>query len=216
MYMSRFNKEWEGVGGNIVDKVVGAVKPQQPLRYKLSLAIKRIEAQAQALESAINNMSQRDKSLFSKVVEAYSEHDIKRATVYANELAELRKTINLMSNARLALERVALRLGTITHLGNAAAVIAPALEILKDVRSGIVGVMPNAEHELNAIMTMLDEIMIESGQIAGVGFGFEPVSEDAQKILEEAALVAEEKMKEKFPELVASKTAEAEGEKFSG
>jgi division protein CdvB (Snf7/Vps24/ESCRT-III family) len=191
------------------------VKPQQPLRYKLSLAIKRIEAQAQALDGAINNMTQRDKSLFSKVVEAYSEHDIKRATVYANEIVELRKTINLMSNARLALERVALRLNTITHLGNAAAVIAPALEILKDVRSNIAGVMPSAEHELNAIMMMLDEVMIESGQVTGVGLGFEPTSEEAQKILEEAALVVEERMKEKFPELVASKAAEAEREKSS-
>jgi division protein CdvB (Snf7/Vps24/ESCRT-III family) len=215
MHMAKFSKEWEGAGSSVIDKVVGVVKPQQPLRYKLSLAIKRIEAQAQALDGAINNMTQRDKSLFSKVVEAYSEHDIKRATVYANEIVELRKTINLMSNARLALERVALRLNTITHLGNAAAVIAPALEILKDVRSNIAGVMPSAEHELNAIMMMLDEVMIESGQVTGVGLGFEPTSEEAQKILEEAALVVEERMKEKFPELVASKAAEAEREKSS-
>jgi division protein CdvB (Snf7/Vps24/ESCRT-III family) len=110
---------------------------------------------------------------------------------------------------------VALRLNTITHLGNAAAVIAPALEILKDVRSNIAGVMPSAEHELNAIMMMLDEVMIESGQVTGVGLGFEPTSEEAQKILEEAALVVEERMKEKFPELVASKAAEAEREKSS-
>ncbi|MBS7606888.1 MAG: Snf7 family protein [Candidatus Bathyarchaeia archaeon] len=212
--MSKFSKEWEGTSNNVMDKVVGVVRPQQPLKYKLSLAIKRIEAQAQALENAINSMAQRDKSLFSKVVDAYSEHDMKRATVYANELAELRKTINLMSNARLALERVALRLGTITHLGNAASVIGPALEILRDVRSGIVGIMPNAEHELNTIMTMLDEIMIESGQAVGSSFDFEPTSEEAQKIIEEAALVAEERMKSKFPELVASKAAEAEGEKF--
>ena len=212
--MSKFNKEWEGTEGNVIDRVVSTIRPQQPLRYKLSLAIKRIETQAQALENAINNLSRRDKSLFSKVVDAYSEHDIKRAKVYANELAELRKTINLMSNAKLALERIALRLGTITHMGNAASVIAPALEILKDIRSGIVGLMPNAENEINTIMTMLDEIMVESGQATGAGFDFEPTSEEAQKILEEAALVAEERMKEKFPELVASKTPEAESEKF--
>ena len=212
--MSKFNKEWEGTEGGVIDRVVSTIRPQQPLRYKLSLAIKRIETQAQALENAINNLSRRDKSLFSKVVDAYSEHDIKRAKVYANELAELRKTINLMSNAKLALERIALRLGTITHMGNAASVIAPALEILKDVRSGIVGLMPNAENEINAIMTMLDEIMVESGQATGAGFDFEPASEGARKILEEAALVAEERMKGKFPELVASKTPEAESEKF--
>lgn len=212
--MAKFSKEWEGNESGVIDRVVSTIKPQQPLRYKLSLAIRRIETQAKALENAINNLSRRDKSLFSKVVDAYSEHDIKRAKVYANELAELRKTINLMSNAKLALERIALRLGTITHIGNAASVIAPALEILRDVRSNIVGLMPNAENEISSIMTMLDEIMIESGQVAGAGFDFEPTSEEAQKILEEAALVAEERMKEKFPELVTSKTTEAESEKF--
>ncbi|MEM2648167.1 MAG: Snf7 family protein [Candidatus Bathyarchaeia archaeon] len=210
--MSKFSKEWEGGETNVLGRIVSTIKPQQPLRYKLSLVIKRIESQTQVLERAITTMNERDKSLFSKVVEAYSEHDMKRATVYANELAELRKTINLMSNAKLALERVVLRLGTITHLGNAAAVIAPVMEILKDVRSGIAGLMPSAEQELGAIMTMLDEIMIESGQMMGVGVGVELVSEEAQKILEEAALIAEEKAKEKFPELVASKAAEAESE----
>ncbi|MBS7640896.1 MAG: Snf7 family protein [Candidatus Bathyarchaeia archaeon] len=210
--MSRFSREWEGTGATIIDRLVDVVRPQQPLRYKLSLVIKRIEAQIQMLDKAINSMSERDKSLFSKIVDAYSEHDMKRATIYANELVEIRKTINLMSNARLSLERVALRLGTITHLGNAAAVIAPIMELLKDIKSGISGLMPGAEQELGAIMSMLDEIMIESSHMHGVSVEAEPISEEAQKILEEAALIAEEKMREKFPELVASKSAEAEGE----
>lgn len=213
--MSEFSKEWEGrAEGNVVDKIVGAVKPSQPLKYKISLATKRIDAQIQALEGAINGMSQRDKSLFSKIVDAYSNHDMRRATMYANELAELRKTMNLMLNAKLALERVSLRLNTITFVGNVAAAIAPAIEILKDIRSGIASVLPSAEREIDAIIGVLDEVMIESGQVSGVSLGLEATSEEARKILEEAALIAEEKTKERFPELVASKPAEAEREKF--
>lgn len=208
--MSRFSREWEGVGGTLVDRIVNVARPQQPLRYKLSVVVKRIEAQIQALDRAINGMMERDKSLFSKVVEAYSSHDIKRATVYANELAEVRKTINLMFNTRLALERVALRLGTIVHLGNAAAVIAPTIDILRDIRSGIASLMPSAEQEIGAIIAMLDEIMVESSQMASAGVEAEPISEEAKRILEEAALVVEEKVKEKFPELVSSKQAESE------
>ncbi|MBS7654719.1 MAG: Snf7 family protein [Candidatus Bathyarchaeia archaeon] len=207
--MSKFSKEWEGTGSNILSMM----RPQQPLRQKITLAAKRIESQSQMLESAINGLIQRDKLLFSKVVDAYSEHDVKRATMYANELAELRKTINLMSNAKLALERVALRLSTITQLGNITAVISPAIEVLKDVRISISGIMPNAEHELNAIMGMLDEIMLESGQPLEAGFSFEPTSEEAQKIISEAALIVEERMKEKFPEIVVPKTPEATGER---
>ena len=207
--MSEFKKEWEGTGRNIFNML----RPQQSLRRKISLATKRIEAQIQMLEASLNGLIRKDKSLFSKVVDAYAEHDIKRAKIYANELVELRKTIDLVSNAKLALERIALRLGTITHLGNVATVIAPAIEILKDVRSALLGIIPNAEYELNSVMSMLDEIMVETGQSPRAEFIFEPTSEETQKILKEAAIVVEERMKEKFPEILASEPLEAEGER---
>lgn len=102
--MSKFKEEWEGTGRNIFN----VLRPQQSLRRKISLATKRIEAQIQMLEASLNGLAERlirkDKSLFSKVVDAYAEHDVKWAKMYANELVELRKTIDLVSNAKLALE----------------------------------------------------------------------------------------------------------------
>jgi hypothetical protein len=43
--------------------------------------------------------------------------------------------------------------------------------------------------------------MIEAGQSSGMTLNFDNVNEDAQKILTEAATVAEQRIKEKFPEL---------------
>jgi hypothetical protein len=43
--------------------------------------------------------------------------------------------------------------------------------------------------------------MIEAGQGSGMTLNFDAVNEDAQKILTEAATVAEQKIKDKFPEL---------------
>jgi len=203
--MSKFSKEWEGTGQSGVKAIL---KPQQPLRQRLEFAIRRVESQTQSIEGAVNRLKERDRSLFTKVVDAYTKHDTKRANAYANELAEIRKTASFMLSAKLALERVALRLSTVTQLGNAAAVIAPSVKILQNVRTGIAGFMPNAGHELDAIAQLLDEIMIESGQTAGVSFDFEAISEDAQKILDEAAMLAEQRMKEKFPELPSLKAPE--------
>ena len=45
------------------------LKPSIPLKSKIELAIRRIEAQIQYLESVLNRFSDRDKYLFSKVVE---------------------------------------------------------------------------------------------------------------------------------------------------
>lgn len=162
-----------------------------------------MEAQIQHLERALNRLTDRDKALFSKVVAAYSKHDIQRANVFANELVEMRKMASFMMNSKLALERVVLRLRTVSELGNVAVSLAPAAKVLQSVRSGVIGVLPNAEQELGEIGTMLNEIIIEAGINEGVTPDFEVASEDAMKILNEAAMVAEQRVKEKFPELPA-------------
>ncbi|MBS7625315.1 MAG: Snf7 family protein [Candidatus Bathyarchaeia archaeon] len=195
--MSKFAKSWEEARSGIKS----LIRPETPLRHKIELATKRIEAQIQYLNGAINLLAERDKALFQKVVEAYSKHEMQRASVYANELAEIRKMMNFMMNAELALERVALRLRTVTQLGNVAAALAPISRVLQSIRTGVAGIFPSAERELSEISVLLDEIMIEASQTTGITPDFEVASEEAQKILNEAAVVAEQRMKEKFPEL---------------
>jgi division protein CdvB (Snf7/Vps24/ESCRT-III family) len=62
-------------------------------------------------------------------------------------------------------------------------------------------VFPEAESELGEIGNMLSGIMIEAGQGSGMTLNFDTVNEDAGKILTEAATVAEQKIKDKFPDL---------------
>ena len=202
---SRFARRWEEGDKRSIRDIL---KPSVPLRSKIELAIRRIEAQIQYLEGTLNRFSERDKYLFSKVVDAYSKNQIQRASVFANELAELRKMTNFMMNAQLALERVVLRLRTVSQLGNAVVNLAPAIEVLRSVKAGISGILPNAERELDQVGTMLNDIMIEAGHMTGMNPDFEVASEDAQQILREAAIVAEQRMKEKFPELPSLKQPE--------
>ena len=195
--MSKFADNWEKPKTGIK----GLIRPGAPLRQKIELAARRVEAQIQYLNGAINMLTERDKALFQKVVEAYSRHEMQRAKVYANELAEIRKMTNFMMNAELALERVALRLRTVTQLGNVTAALAPIGKVLQSIRVGVAGIFPGAEREFNEISILLDEIMIEASQTTGMTPDFEVASEEAQKILDEAAIVAEQRMRERFPEL---------------
>ena len=208
--MSKFTKEWQEPRSGIR----GLIRPGMPLKHKIELATRRIEAQIQYLNGALQLLTQRDKTLFSKVVDAYSRHDMQRASVYANELAELRKMANFMMNAELALERVALRLRTVAQVGNVTAVLAPVSKVLQNIRAGVAGIFPGAEHELSEIGMLLDEIMIEASQTTGMSPDFEVASEEAQKILNEAAIVAEQRMKEKFPELPTLRAPAEEAEQF--
>jgi len=203
--LSKFAEKWEKTE---ISGIKGTLRPQQSLRSRLQFAVRKIELQSQAIEGTTNRLKERDRSLFSKVVDAYSKHDTKRANAYANELAEIRKTVNFMMDAKLALERVVLRLSTVTQVGNVASAIAPAMKVLQGVRTGIAGILPNAEQELGMVSELLDGIMIEAGQTTGIGFDFEAPSEDAAKIINEAAIVAEQRTKEKFPELPTLKAPE--------
>jgi len=199
----RFAKKWETRRDDqpFTDRIKDAVKPPGPLKPRMDFAVRRIELQVQKLDQATERFTQRDKAIFARIVDAYSKHDTSRANVFANELAEVRKMERLIINARLALEQIVLRLRTVSELGDVVSTLGPAVGVLRTVRSGLVSVFPEAENELGEIGNMLSGIMMEAGQGSGMTLNFDTVNEDASKILTEAATVAEQRIKEKFPDL---------------
>jgi division protein CdvB (Snf7/Vps24/ESCRT-III family) len=201
----RFSKKWDERRDQqpITDRIKEAVRPPGPLKPRLDMAVRRIELQIQKLDQASERFSQRDKSIFARIVDAYTKHDMARANVFANELAEIRKMEKMIMQARLALEQIVLRLRTVSELGDVVSTLGPAVSVLRAVQTGMANVFPEAERELGQIGNLLSGIIVEAGQSTGLSINFETANEDAQKILTEAAAVAEQKIKEKFPELPA-------------
>jgi division protein CdvB (Snf7/Vps24/ESCRT-III family) len=199
----RFAKKWETKRDDqpFTNRIKEAVKPPGPLRPRLDFAVRRIELQTQKLDQATERFGQRDKTIFARIVDAYTKHDTSRANVFANELAEVRKMEKLIINARLALEQIVLRLRTVSELGDVVSTLGPAVGVLRSVRAGLVSVFPEAENELGEIGNMLSGIMMEAGSGSGMTLNFDSVNEDAGKILNEASTVAEQRIKDKFPEL---------------
>jgi division protein CdvB (Snf7/Vps24/ESCRT-III family) len=201
----RFAKKWETRREEqqpFTNRIKDAVKPPGPLKPRLDFAVRRIELQVQKLDQATDRFTQRDKAIFARIVDAYTKHDTARANVFANELSEVRKMERLIINARLALEQIVLRLRTVSELGDVVSTLGPAVGVLRSVKAGLVSVFPEAENELGEIGNMLSGIMIEAGQgSSGMTLNFDSVNEDASKILNEAATVAEQRIKEKFPDL---------------
>ena len=211
----RFAKKWESKREDepFQNRIKDAVKPPGPLKPRLDFAVRRIELQVQKLDQATDRFSQRDKAIFARIVDAYAKHDSARANVFANELAEVRKMSKLIMNAKLALEQITLRLRTVSELGDVVSTLGPAVGVLRSVRSGLTSVFPEAESELGEIGNMLSGIMIEAGQGSGMTLNFDSVNEDASKILTEAATVAEQKIKDKFPDLPPGMPAAPQSEK---
>jgi division protein CdvB (Snf7/Vps24/ESCRT-III family) len=211
----RFSKKWEEKRDEqpFTQRVHEAVRPPGPLKPRLDMAVRRIELQVQKLDQAGERFSQRDKSIFARIVDAYTKHDMARANVFANELAEIRKMEKMIMHARLALEQIVLRLRTVSELGDVVSTLGPAIGVLRNVKTGMAKVFPEADRELGQIGNLLGGIIVEAGQSTGTTINFETANEDAQKILTEASAVAEQRIKEKFPELPAGVPSVQLGEK---
>jgi division protein CdvB (Snf7/Vps24/ESCRT-III family) len=145
--------------------------------------------------------------LFEKVVEAQMSKDNLRASMYANEIAEIRKITKQLLTTQIALEQVQLRLETVTELGDVYTSLIPVVGVIRELRSAMQGIMPELSVELAELEEGLQEVVIEAGDFTGSGVEFTTTSPEAKKILEEAAAVAEERMKEKFPSLPAFVTS---------
>jgi len=200
--MSEFTKKWsspsnEGVG----DRIRDAVRPAGPLKPRIDQASRQIHIQISKLDSTANRLRDRDSQIFNKVVNYLQKHDTDHATVYANELAEIRKMYKMISQAKLALEQIVTRLSTVSDLGDVVVTLAPAMAVIKQVKSGLMGVMPSAEQEIGEISGLLSSILVDAGQLSGMSLNFESANEDADRILQEAGAVAETKMKERLPDL---------------
>jgi len=200
--MSQFASNWEkSNGGGFSEKVRGSIQNPGPLKPRLDMAVRQIQVQVAKLDGTCARLRERDAAIFNKVVTAMQKHDSQHAAVYANELAEVRKMSRMVTQAKLALEQITLRLNTVTELGDIVVTLTPAMAVIRSVRQGLVSVLPEAEGEIGEISGLLSSVLVDAGTVGGYSLNFEAANEDAEKVLAEAAAVAESRMKEKFPEI---------------
>jgi division protein CdvB (Snf7/Vps24/ESCRT-III family) len=176
-------------------------KPPGPIKPKLDFVVRRIELQIQKLDLSSDTFDQRDKAISARMADAYSKNDTARANIFSNELVELRKISKWIINTKLALEQITLRLRTVKELGDVVSTLGPAVGVLRSVRGELTSVFPGTESELGEIGNMLSGIAIEAGPSSGMKLNFDQANEDALKILTGVATIAEQKIKEKFPDL---------------
>ena len=189
---------------SIEEKLVGA--SPKPLKSRISEAVTRLRIQSNKLGQTANRMEIRDKRMFGKVVKAVMSKDQERATMYANECAEVRKVAKLIISSQLALERVQVRMETVGDMGDILISVAPAVEVIQGIKDTIRMVVPEVSFELDQIHSMLSETVIEAGHMYDRSYSMD-ATEEAGKILGEANAVAEQRVKERFPDFPQSSTA---------
>lgn len=179
-----------------------------PLKDRLMKTIYGLNNVQQTLEHSRLNMEQKHKALFSKCLHAQETKDMQTAVMYANECAQVKKIVQTIVTSQLSLEQVGLRLETVADFGDIAAEILPAASVVRSVKGRLSGVIPEVSMQLGTISSTLDSLMLEAGEATGQSWNVLSSGEDAEKILAEAATIAEQKVKEGFPDLPSTSSAQ--------
>jgi division protein CdvB (Snf7/Vps24/ESCRT-III family) len=186
----------------VLKRIKEKVRPT-PLRQRITMTLHRLKIQLRKMERTSSQLLQRDKILFNKCSSAIQAGDMSLASIYANECVEIRKIAKITLHSQIALEQVALRLETVKDFGDILYLVGPVAGIVGVVKDQIQNILPEISYELSEVDDSLRSVVLEIGEAAEQSFDFEASGEEAQKILEEAKAVAEQKMKERFPELPA-------------
>lgn len=200
--MTNFASNWvKDNRQNMSERLKESLGPQQPLKPRIEFAKNKLQAQNQKLDAILEKLRGKEKNLFNQVVSSLQRHDTQAGRMVSNELAQVRKTIKTISQLKMALEQIQVRLETTIDLGDVMVAIGPAMGALTRVRSGLSGVMPEVDRELGEINGVFSDIMMSAGSMGNTSFAFDAAGEDVDRILAEAGAVAEQRMNDSFPDV---------------
>jgi division protein CdvB (Snf7/Vps24/ESCRT-III family) len=206
--MTTFAKNWQRPQTpSLGEKINDAIKPKGALKPRMEGAIKRLQTQIAKLDGMVTKLKQRDEKLFKRIVAATQQHDLTTSKVLSKELSEVRKVTKLLGNARIALEQIELRLSTFHDLGDTVITIMPTIGLMKNLRSSLIKFMPEADRELTGMTEMLGGLMTDTFHNGDFGLDTEATTEESEKILQEAAAVAEAEVNSKLPSMPASQSS---------
>lgn len=187
---------------SISQKVMGRVKPDEPLKNKIDFAQKKLQFQISKLESINEKLQKKHDIIFEKIVNAQRNNKPSYAQAYAGELTQVRKMKNMVSGAKLSMEQVKLRLDTVSELGDVVVTLSPCMSIIKGLSPSLNGIMPEANASMQDLSQILGDVMsgssVNMGDTMNVGA---ETNADTLAILEEAHNVIAGQAKSSIPDV---------------
>jgi len=203
--LTSFSGNWdrkrkEPLGKRTKDSIIGP----RPIRPQIQEATRELRREINRLDTTSGRLKQKDEAIFRKTVGAVQSHNEQLGKSYATELAEVRKMQKMVTQSRVALEQVSTRLETVTELGDFAATLAPAVTVVRSMRSALNSTLPDANEAMGEVGDVLNSMMTDVGQLSGFGLSFGETSEDAERILQEATALAENRLRNDLPSVPGS------------
>jgi division protein CdvB (Snf7/Vps24/ESCRT-III family) len=152
-------------------------------------------------------IKRRDHKLFEKCIKANLKKNRMKAIVYANECVELRRIAQIVLSSELSIEQAILRLDTISEISDLIVAVDPILGIVQETKGRLANFIPSVAEKLGEVNTVLGSTMTAMSSFHSLGVKMKidsvgiKVNSEAEKILKEANDAAEERIRDRFPEM---------------
>ena len=200
--MTSFTNQWnKDAKKDPTERIRESLKSQKPLKPTMESAKNRLGIQTQKLDTLLEKLKSKDRALFNQIVTHLQNHDSQQSKMLSNELSQVRRTIKTISQLKMSLEQVHMRLESTIDIGDALTALKPAVGTLSKVKTGLSGLMPNVDVELGEINDVFSDIMVNANSTSDIGFALNPSGGDVTNIIAEASMVAEQRVTDNFPDV---------------
>jgi len=200
--MGYISKNWHGVKNsiNLSQKFLNKIKPETALKNRIGDAEKKLECQISRLTQVHSKLKQNHDQIFKKIIDAKRVHDESRAITYALELQEIKKVKNKIAGAKLAMEQIKLRLGTVSELGDIVVTLSPCMSLIKGLTPAISGLLPQINESMRDLPNMFEDLLADSSLSTESIMQPYEGNTDTEAILNEAQHALEGRTRTTIPE----------------
>ncbi len=163
----------------------------------------RIKQLLAKIDHQLHILEDREKILFDKLVSVMESGDKIRANIIASEIAQIRDIKKHLLAFHVVLENLSLRIENILFLGSITKDFPQIIELVRELRNISRSIAPSMEYGFISLEETLRDVVndLRENNIAS-SLEYSPsASAEAKKILEEAYVVAEERLRNSFPSL---------------
>ncbi|MBV9178297.1 MAG: hypothetical protein JO327_11875 [Nitrososphaeraceae archaeon] len=179
-----------------------SIKYSIPLKPRVDAVMDQINSQVSKLDTILNEIKIKDYEIFRSVLSSVKDNNTLSSRISLSNLVQITKLIKIVSLSKVVFESLNVKLSTVSSIVDLVSILSPGIALVKNVRSSLISYMPESKYEIGSISDLIGGILVDAGQIGSYIINFEIANEKASYLIREASLIAEQKIKEEFPDLL--------------
>ena len=179
-----------------------SIKYSIPLKPRVTAVMDQINSQVSKFDIILNEIKTKDYETFRSMLSSVKDNNTLNSRISLSNLAQIRKLIKIVSLSKVVFENLNVKLSTVSSIIDLVSTLSPGIALVKNVRSSLISYMPESKYEIGSISDLIGGILVDAGQIGSYIINFEIANEKASYLIKEASVIAEQKIKEEFPDLL--------------